>query len=96
MPQAPQFDAVVSGVSHPSTSGAIGLQSAKPGEQPVYAQVTPPPSAGSQLAPRLFVVSHSLPHPPQLAVDVSDDSQPFVSLSDVASSQSTQPAWQPV
>ena len=84
VPQPPQFEVVV-GVSQPSVSGAVVLQSACCGWHPVYWQVTP-----SQLAPRLLAVSQTLPQPPQFDVVVASVSQP--SASGAALLQSTRPA----
>jgi hypothetical protein len=72
-------------VSHPSVSGAVVLQSAKPARQPVYVQVVP----SLHVAPRLLEVSHAALHAPQLAAVESDVSQPSVSGAD--GSQSAQP-----
>jgi hypothetical protein len=77
-------------VSQPFVSGGVVSQSANPASQPVYVQVTP----SLQLAPRLLVVSHALPHAPQLAAVDSDVSQP--SVSGPEGSQSAQPGWQPL
>ena len=60
MPQPPQFVTVLVGVSQPSVSGEVVLQSAKPVLQLVYVHFDPPLHA----APLLFVVSHALPQPP--------------------------------
>ncbi len=62
-------------VSQPFVSGGVVSQSANPGLQPVYVQVTP----SLHVAPRLLVVSHALPHAPQLAAVDSEVSHPSVS-----------------
>jgi len=73
-PHPPQSVAVVVEVSQPSTFGLEVEQSAKPPEQPVYEHFVP-----SHEAPELCVVSHLLPHPPQLSVVVVGVSHPSVS-----------------
>jgi hypothetical protein len=74
--------------SHPSVSGALlALQSERP-ELHWYVHVEP-----VQLAAPVFVL-HALLHPPHVAVDESDDSQPFV-LGAVVT-QSAYPPAQPV
>jgi hypothetical protein len=72
-------------VSHPSVSGGVALQSAKPELQPVYVQVVP----SLHVAPWLVLSSHALPHAPQFAAVDSDVSQPSTSGAEV--SQSAQP-----
>jgi serine/threonine-protein kinase len=57
MPHALQFVVVSVGVSHPSVSGAVLVQSARPAAQPVYSQLVP-----LHVAPWLFLVSHAAPH----------------------------------
>jgi hypothetical protein len=89
-PHALQFVTVFVRVSHPSVSGAVlALQSAKPGEQPVYLHVVP-----VHVAPVLSVVSHAAPHPPQFITVFVCVSQPFES-GDVVT-QSAHPGTQPV
>jgi hypothetical protein len=78
LPQAPQLAAVASEVSQPSVSAPLALQSAQPGWQPPYRQTIAPPSVLTHDAPRLWVVSHTLPHAPQLPVDVFELSHPLV------------------
>jgi len=85
--------AVASDVSHPSVSVPDALQSAQPGWQPLYWQTMAPASLVTQVAPRLWVISQTLPHAPQLVVDVFELSQPFVF--DPVLSQSSQSAPQP-
>ena len=71
--------------SHPSVSGAVpALQSVSPALH-LYEHVAP-----LQLAGPVFVL-HFAPHPPQLVVEESDDSQPLVSPPLV--SQLTKPGW---
>src|SRR5882672_8107183 len=93
LPHAPQLAAVASDVSHPSVSVPEGSQSAQPGWQPLYWQTMAPASLVTQVAPRLWVISQTLPHAPQLVVDVFELSQPFVSGG--AWLQSSQSAPQP-
>ncbi len=78
LPHAPQLPGVASDVSHPSVSAPSALQSAQPGWHPLYWQTIAPPSFVTQVAPTLCVVSQTLPHAPQLPVDVFELSQPFV------------------
>lgn len=85
LPQPPQFSVVVVDVSHPLVSGAVALQFAKPGLHEEYAHVVP-----LQVGPTLFVVSHTLPQPPQLVTDDVEVSQPLVFAPDL--SQSRNPA----
>jgi hypothetical protein len=74
--------------SHPSVSGALlALQSIKP-ELHWYEHVVP-----LQLAAPVFVLQAVL-HEPQVVVDESDDSHPFVFGAAVA--QSAYPLAQPV
>jgi hypothetical protein len=77
-------------VSQPFVSGGVVSQSANPALQPVYEQVVP----SAHVAPRLLVLSHALPHAPQLAAVDSEVSHP--SVSGAEGSQSAQPDWQPV
>jgi hypothetical protein len=77
-PHAPQLAADASDVSQPSVSGPLVLQSAHPGWQPVYWQTMAPPSVVTHLAPRLCVVSQTLPQAPQLMVEVFELSHPLV------------------
>jgi hypothetical protein len=88
-PHALQFDVVSVCVSQPSESGAVLVQSAQPGLQPVYLQVVP-----SQVAPTLCVVSHVTPHALQLLIVFVLVSQPSVSGAVLV--QSAQPAMHPM
>jgi hypothetical protein len=88
-PQAPQLAAPPMVVSHPSTSGGMVLQSAKPVAHPEYWQLVP-----SQVAPVLWAVSHAALHAPQLLVVLVGVSQP--SRFGAVVSQSAYPARQPV
>jgi hypothetical protein len=90
-PHALQFVVVLVGVSQPSVSGGVLLQSSQPGLQLVYVQRVPPLA---HEAPLLWTVSQVAPQPPQLAVDAVAVSQPFVSGALV--SQSAHPGAQPV
>jgi hypothetical protein len=78
LPHAPQLPGVASDVSHPSVSAPPVLQSAQPGWHPLYWHTIAPPSVATQVAPTLCVVSQTLPHAPQLPVDVFELSHPFV------------------
>jgi hypothetical protein len=73
-PHAPQLVVVEVGVSQPSVSGAVLLQSAKPGSQLEYAHVVP-----LHVGPTLWVVSQTLPQPPHVVVLARLVSQPLVS-----------------
>jgi hypothetical protein len=78
LPHAPQLPGVASDVSHPLVLTPLVSQSAQPGWQPVYWQTIAPPSPVPHVAPKLCVVSQTLPQAPQLVVDVFELSQPFV------------------
>jgi hypothetical protein len=88
-PQALQLVVVLVAVSQPSVSGAVFVQSAHPGEHPVYAHVVP-----LQLAPPLCSVSHAAPHALQLVGVFVFVSQPSVSGAVLV--QSAYPARHPV
>jgi hypothetical protein len=88
-PQPEQFVVVVVGVEQPAVLGGVGLQSAKPGSQPVYEQVEL-----VQVAPTLCVVSHVSPQAPQFMAPPVAVSQP--STSGAAVMQSAKPMEQPV
>jgi hypothetical protein len=89
LPHPAQFAVVVVDVEQPPVLGGAGLQSAKPGLQPLYWHELP-----LQVAPWLCVVSQTLPHPAQLIVVVVAVSQPFTS--GAARLQSAKPGLQPV
>jgi hypothetical protein len=72
VPQVPQFVAVVSEASQPLAG--LPSQSPKPDEQAPVAQ-EPPTQLGVP-----FAVVQALPHVPQLAVVVTDTSQPLAGL----------------
>lgn len=88
-PHALQFEVVSIGVSHPSESGAVVVQSAQPAVQPEYWHVLP-----LHEAPELCVASHVTPHALQFVIAATFVSQPSVSGAVVT--QSAQPAVQPV
>jgi hypothetical protein len=70
LPQRPQFDAVVIGVSQPSVSGAVdALQSPKPALH-MYEHVVP-----LQVA-RKTAVLHATPQAPQFLVEVKEPQPP--------------------
>ena len=73
------WPAVASDVSHPSVSAPLVLQSAQPGWQPAVLADDRARIAWSRRSRRgCGSVSQTLPHAPQLAVDVFELSQPFV------------------
>jgi hypothetical protein len=93
-PQAPQFAAVESDVSHPLVSGGVVLQLAYPGSQLMYLQVAlAPASEISQTSPTLVAVSHEVPLQTSQVFVATAFSQPFVSAPLV--SQSANPGLQP-
>jgi hypothetical protein len=73
LPQAPQLSVVVVAVSQPFASVPLVSQLAKPGLHAEYAH-----EPALHDAPRLFVVSHELPHAPQFVAVFSGASQPLV------------------
>jgi hypothetical protein len=86
-PQAPQLVIVLSGVSQPPVFGGVVTQSAHPGTHE-YAHVVPLHVADP------CVVSHTLLHPPQLDIELSDVSHPSASGAVVL--QLKYPGWQTV
>ena len=89
LPQPAQLVVVLVGVEQPAVLGGVGLQSAKPGSQPVYEHVEL-----VQLAPTLCMVSHVSPHAPQFMAPPVAVSHP--SRSGAAVLQSAKPMEQPV
>jgi hypothetical protein len=75
-------------VSHPLVSGGVVSQSDQPGAHAVYVQVVP-----VHWAPALCAVSHVAWQAPQLAIEVSDVSQPLVLGAELL--QSAQPGAHP-
>jgi hypothetical protein len=69
----PQLVVLPRFVSQPFVSGAVVVQSAKPGAHPVYSQEVP-----LHVAPTLWVVSHALPQAAQLDVVSSAVEHPAV------------------